>query len=484
MDIPGSAGITDPEILDRAEKETEQLFEVLKKKAQVEMEDAGTLRKKLTITVPDEVIVSQLEKNFQELRTDAIVPGFRKGRAPIQLVQKRFGSEVRESLTTTILGQSFLAVIEVKELDVLGDPLFLITDDGPEKLMELDEALQHFKLPEKGDFSYSCEVEIKPTFELPELKGIPIKSPKVEITDKDVEEAVTRQCKIRGRFEPVTEGAAEANDLVIAKTKLFVDGNLIKEEDNVDMGVRATRLEGILLENLGDVLKGAKPGDTCSTDCEIPDDFDRPDLRGSKGKFEITIHEIKRLKPVPVQTIVETYGLNSEDELRQAFKDDLEAERDRIVARAKNEQVLDYLLQKTDLVLPDKLSARQTERAVLRKVIDLQQRGVPQSDIESHIDALRTSAKEEVARSLKLEFILEKVAEKLELDVTDEEINSEIARMARMYNQRFDRVRDNLASRNLLDQLAEQIRQDKCVTKLIADAEVEEVQRDSETKDA
>lgn len=481
MDIPGTAGITDPEILDRAEKESELLFEVLKEKARVELEDAGTLRKKLTITVPEEVIETQLERNFKELRSDAIVPGFRKGRAPIQLVQKRFGTEVRESLTTTILGQSFLAVVEVKELAVLGDPLFLISEEDGAKLMELDEALQHYKLPEKGDFSYACEVEIKPTFELPELKGIPIKSPKITITDQNVEETIARQCKIRGRFEPVADGAAETDDLIIAKTRLLVDGHTIKEEDNVELGVRATRLDGILLSDLGEVLKGSKPSDVRTTECEIPDDYERPDLRGSKGKFEITIHEIKRLKPVSVETIVEQSGYSSEAEFRNAVKDGMEDERDRLVARAKNEQVLDYLLQKVELDLPDKLSARQTERAVLRKVIELQQRGVPRSDIESHIDALRTSAREETGRNLKLEFILEKVAEKLELIVTDEEINSEIARIARMYNQRFDRVRDDLASRGLLDQLAEQIRQDKCVAQLLADAELQEVEGD--TKD-
>jgi trigger factor len=482
MDIPGTAGITDPEILDRAEKETEQLLEILKEKAKVTIEDSGTLRKKLSITVPAEVIESQLEKNFKELRSDAIVPGFRKGHAPIRLVQKRFGSEVRDSLTTTILGQSFFAVAEVHKLEILGDPLFLIAADGGDKLMELDEALQHYKLPETGDFSYACEVEIKPTFELPELKGIQVKAPKIEVTDKDAQDAIDRQCKIRGRFEPVTEGAAEADDLVIAKTKLFVDDTLIKEEDNVDMGVRAMRLDGILFQNLGDVLKGAKTGDTRSSDCEIPEDYERPDLRGKKGKFEITVHEIKRLKPVPVQTIVEQFGATTEDELRKMVKDELEAEHDRLVERAKREQVLDYLLQKIDLPLPDKLSARQTDRAVLRKVIELQQKGVPQSDIEAHIDTLRTSAKEEVARNLKLDFILEKVAEKLEVIVTDEEINSEIARIARMYNQRFDRVRDNLSSRGQLDQLAEQIRQDKCIEKLLTDAEFQVVTKDSEKK--
>ena len=483
MDIPGIAtGMTDHELMDRADEQAEKLLEELKEKVRVEIEDVGTLRKKLAITVPAEVITQQLERNFNELRSDAIIPGFRKGHAPIQLVQKRFGTDVRESLTTTILAQSFLAATERNKLDVLDDPLLSIASDDGEKLMELDEALQHLKLPESGDFSYACEVEIKPTFELPALKGIKVKTPKIKITEKDVKEHLMRQRKIRGRDEPLAKGTAKADDLIIAKVKLSVDDSVVKEEDNVELAVRPTRHDGILLEQLDKVLTGAKPGDTCSTECEIPDDYERADLRGKKGAIEFSIHEIKRLKPISVQTLLEQTGAESEAELKQFIRDDMESERDRLIERAKREQVLDYLLEQIPMELPNQFSARQTDRAVLRRVIDLQQRGMPQSDIEAHIDELRTSAKEEVARSLKLDFIMEKVAEQLEVSVTDEEINSEIARMARMYNQRFDRVRDSLHSRGLLTQLAEQIRQDKCVELLLGGAELQEVSAKDDQK--
>jgi trigger factor len=483
MDIPGIAtGMTDHELMDRADEQAEKLLADLKEKVRVEIDDAGTLRKKLAITVPADVINQQLERNFNELRSDAIVPGFRKGRAPIRLVQKRYGADVRESLTTTILAQSFLAATENHKLDVLGDPLLRITTDEGEKLMELDEALQHLKLPESGDFCYTCEVEVKPTFELPALKGIKVKTPKFSIAEKDVKEYVLRQRKIRGRYEPLAKGTAKADDLIITKVKLSVDGNVVKEEDNVELAVRPTRHDGILLEHLDQVLTGVKPGDVCSTECEIPDDYERADLRGKKGTIEFGIHEVKRLKPISLQTLLEQTGTESESELKQLIRDDMEAERDRLIERAKREQVLDYLLEQVPMELPHKLSARQTHRAVLRRVIDLQQRGVPPSDIEAHIDELRTSAQEEVARSLKLDFIMERVAEQLEVTVTDEEINSEIARMARMYNQRFDRIRDNLHSRGLLTQLAEQIRQDKCVELLLGGAELHEVSAEDDER--
>jgi trigger factor len=472
MDIPGLA--EDPEMMAKAEQESERLLEELKEKVKVEVQDIGTLRKELRITVPAEVIAGHLEHNYEELKHDALVPGFRKGRAPLQLIQKRFGGEVRDSAKTAVVGQAYFAAVENNELEVLGDPLFRITIDDGVRLMDLDEALDHVKLPENEDLTYVCEVEIKPSFELPELKGIEIQAPKIEITDEDVENHILRQRKIRGRYEPLAEGAAEEDDLLVADVTVKVDDAVIKKEENVQLGVRPTRLDGIPLMDLDKALKGAKPGDQRSVECEIPDDYERADLRGKSGRFEFHVHELKRLVPVALETFVQQTGAESENQLREFVREDMVAETDQLISRAKKEQILEYLLKNTSLDLPPGVSARQIERAVARRIIELQQSGTPQSDIEARTDELRTSATEQVNRDLKLDFILDKVAEQLELTVTDEEVNTQIARMARLYNRRFDRVRDDLQKRGLLAQLAEQIRQDKCVQQLLQDAKIVE----------
>lgn len=471
--IPTGVGgaVKDVEAAERAEKAAERLEEELKKEVSSEVREIGTLRKELSVRVPGKVIAGHLEQNFDELRHDAVLPGFRKGRAPLQLIQKRFGTDVRDSLKTSIVVRSYFAAAEQKELQTLGDPLFRVETKDGVKLVNLDEAGPHLKLPDSGDFTYVCEVEVKPKFDLPELEGIPIKRPDVKITDADVEAFITRQRKIRGRYEPLAEGRAEdSDDVVIADVTLKSGDQVVKSEENVQLGVRATRLDGVPLPTLGEVLKGVKAGDERSVDCEIPNDYERADLRGKKGRFEFKVHEIKRLAPVPLDAFVAMVGAQSEEQLRQFIRDDLEAERERLVLQAKREQVLRYLLEKAPIDLPADFSARMTDRAVVRKIIGLSQEGVPDGEIESQIDKLRTSAKEETARELRLEFIFEKVAEKLDVSVTDEEVNSEIARMARLYHRRFDRVRNDLAARGLLPQLAEQIRQDKCVELLLQTA--------------
>jgi trigger factor len=477
MQLPGMPGIPgameDPVLREKAEEESERLLEDLKKEVKADIKEIGTLRKELHITVPAKIIADHLDHNYDELRHDAIVPGFRKGHAPRRLIEKRFGSEVRESLTTSIVGQSYFAVTDKHELDVLGEPLFRIdVDEGGVKLMEFDEALQHMKLPAEGDFDYVCEIEVKPTFELPELKGIEVKAPEIEITDQMVTDELLRLRKLRGRFEPQPEGTAEPGDLVIADVVLTVDGKEIKTEENVQLGVRPAALDGIQVPDLDKALEGAKPGDTREAECTIPDDYERADVRGQKGKFSFRIHELKRLVPVELDEFLQRSGFENENEARDFIQMTMERERDEMISRAKRAQVEEFLLEKTTLDLPEKLSGRQIDRAVTRRMIELRQRGVPEDEVLARADELRSSAKEEVTHELKLGFILGKAAEKLEIEVTDEEVNTAIAGMARRYNRRFDRVRDELQQEGLLSQLAERIRQDKTVNRLLEEAKL------------
>jgi trigger factor len=484
--MPGFPGaMEDPVLREKAEQEAERLLEELKKEVKAEARDVGVLRKELCITVPAKVIADHLDHNYSELMHDAIVPGFRKGRAPRQLVEKRFGAEVRESLTTSIIGQSFFATTDNLKLEVLGDPLFQIAagDEGT-KMVGLDEALQHVKLPESGDFVYTCEVEIKPEFELPALSGIEVKTPDVAITDEMVQGELLRQRKLRGRFEPHPDAAAERDDLIVADVTLWAGEEKVKTEENVQVGVRPTRLDGIPLPKLDEALTGVRVGQTVSVDCTIADDYERTDLRGKAGRFEFKVHELKRLVPQAIDEFLQTAGFDKEQDALDYFRMMMENERDQMIARAKQDQVCAYLLDNTKLDVPEQLSARQTDRAVLRRMVELRQRGVPEGDLEAHLDELRTSAQSEVARDLKLSFILEKVAEQLDLQVTDEEINTEIAQIARRYNRRFDRVRDDLRKQDLLPQLAERIRHDKCISRLLEDAALVEVKSEEEPETA
>jgi trigger factor len=471
--------------------EEEQAMAKLKEAITVEREEIGSLRVKLTVTVPRETLDERLGEQFAELKRDADVPGFRRGHAPMQLVEKRFGADVGDQLKSQLLSSGYLAAVEKEELKTLGDPLFWMkvkeerTGEDfktqtveTEKLLPFDKALDTFKMPKEGSLTFACEVELKPDFELPKLEKIPVSRPALTIDDDDVDAELKRLCMTRGTFVPVEEGGVEADDMLYADMKMSVDGETIASEDNFDLAARDVTVQGVQLTGFGDAVVGKEVDQQVTFEAEVQDDHENIDIRGKTAKFEFTLREIKRFEVPSVDAeFLSTVGFDSEDELRKVIRANLEARLDGMLGRAMREQIGEYLVEKTEFEIPEGLSQRQAERAVARRMIEMLQAGLPQAEVEKSLDEMRAKARDQVVRDLKLYFILEKIADEREVDVPEERINAAIAEIARQSNKRFDRVRDELSKGDGLSTLYLQLRDEQVLELLLADAEITETER-------
>jgi len=446
------------------QEETEQ--EKLKQAIRVETEPVGLLRTKLTVTVPKDTIHERIESEYDELRREATVPGFRRGRAPRTLIEKRFGGEVRDELKDKLVAEAYLAAVEKEDIKVLGDP---------------DLELGKIELPDQGDLSFTCEVELKPEFDLPKLEGIELSRPKIDVTDKDIDAQVDRMRAMRGNYQPVEKGKVEQDDLVVADVTIAVGSDTIHQEENAQVPARPSVIDGIPIESLGEQLTGSVSGDVRKMEVTLPDGYRLEEHRGKKAAVELKVQEIKRLVlPELDERLLKDLGADTLDELRDWVRANLEARLDQQVRRAMREQLASYLLDHTELDVPPQLSQRQTERMVNRRRLDMLSQGVPEAEVEKNLDALRTTATEQVARDLKLYFVMEKIAEQLKIEVSEEEVNARIAQIAQAYGQRFDRVRDDLARRGGLTELYLDLREQKCVDRLLEQAKI----TDTEVKPA
>ncbi|MEK6643793.1 MAG: trigger factor [Planctomycetota bacterium] len=458
--------------------EEEDIKTVLGKAIAVTVADAGVLRKTVTVTVPRDNIQKEVDREFKDLIKESIVPGFRRGRAPRRLIEKRYGGEVGTQVQTRLVSNAYMAAIEKEDLKVLGDPMMWVREKGAkgkdgERLMDMPTALQQMRLPEDGPLEFRCEVEVKPQFTVPTLEGVEVERPDLTITDDDVSKQIDRIRARRGHWAPVADGKVQEDDLLICDVTLMVDGKEAKKEENMQLFARPQVIEGMTFQDFGEKLKGAKAGDVRRLEGEIQDDFEVEELRGKKGTVELKLNELKRIELPPLdKDYLSNMGFDSEkdyrDWVRKQMTDQLEVE----IKRGMRGQVRKYLLESTKLDLPEGISSRQTERAVMRKAMELRQRGVPEAEIMKHADELKTIAREEVTTELKLYFIIEEIAESEKIEVSEEEINAEIAAIARSYNRRFDRVRDDLAKANGIESLYLQIRDDKCIDGILAKAKI------------
>ncbi|MBX3395820.1 MAG: trigger factor [Phycisphaerae bacterium] len=455
------------------------LKETLKSVIKVKVADAGVLRKTLTVTVPRESLQTEFDKEYKELLTEATVPGFRKGRAPRRLIEKRFGRDVNDQVQTRILSNAYLAAVEREDMKVLGDPLVWVrakdkSGEEKEQLADMQAALSSIRIPDDGDFEFRCEVEVKPEFELPNLEKVPVSKPSLEISDDDVSVQIDRLRARRGSFAPTAEGdVVQADDLLVCDMRMTVDGAEIKTAENVRFAARAQMLEGAVVSDFGQKMAGAKVGESRTVEGPLPDDYATADLRGKTAKFELKVQEIKRLQLPPLDaSFLESMGFDKESDFREYVRTTMQSQLGEEIRRGMQEQVRRYLLENTKIEVPEGLSSRQAERIASRRRVELARQGVPDDEIEKHADEMMTGARAQAATELKLFFILDKIAEKWKIDVTEEELNSQIASIARSYNRRFDRVRDELTQNNGLTMLYLEIRDEKCIDRILESAEI------------
>jgi len=439
----------------------------------VTIEEVGPCKKKVLVEVPAEAIKETLDQQYGELRRDAVLPGFRKGRAPRRLLEKRFGKETAEQVKLKLLGEASDAALKDNELQILGDP---------------DIDYEKIELPADGPLKFDFEVEVWPEFELPELEGIPVNRVQADVTDEQVEGELSQLRKYSGVWTPREEGSAvELEDQIVADAVLKVEDVAEEEKlDNTEIHVRKQGfVGGVPIEGLDDLLIGSKPGDTKTTEIEVPKTYFREEYRGKKVVATIQVKDVKWLKPAELdQAFLERYQAEDESQLRENLKDMLQGRQENQTRSDMSEQIHKYLLDNITFDLPLDVVAQQATTVLQRQYVRLLTQGLPKEQLEEQMEALRSSSEDQAKEQLQTFFIMDKVSDKLDIELTDEEVNGHIAQVAIQRGQRPERMREQMERDGSLSQFKLEIRQSKCITKLLETAKITETEAEKPAKKA
>ncbi|MBN1942033.1 MAG: trigger factor [Phycisphaerae bacterium] len=437
----------------------------------VNVEEAGTLKKKVTVTVPRERIDAKRDEMFGELKNSAQVPGFRVGRAPRRLIEKRFGKDVGQDVRNALIGESLGSAIEDAGLKTLGEP-------------DLD--LEKVELPDEGDLTFSFQVEIEPEFALPEVKGIEITKEVFDVNNEKIDEYIQNLREGRARYEKTDEPAREGDGVVTA-AKITGEG-VSWDNPRVPLRVAPGVIEGLPLVDLNEKLKGKKVGDVATITTKAAETHPNEDWRGKDLTIELTIHEVqRRMVPELNQEFATACGFESVEEFRTFVSDRLKSRVEQEIQRSLRDQICRYLFEKTSFDLPEGVVRQQTYRTLQRHYVDLLQSGVPREKIDENMARLQAAAAERAVQDLKLSFVLSKIAEERGVTVSDDEVNARVAQMARNQNRRPERLRQELAADGSLEQVSLAIRDERTLDVLLKEAKIvektaEEIQAAAKTE--
>ncbi|MEO8191150.1 MAG: trigger factor [Acidobacteriota bacterium] len=409
-----------------------------------------------------EVPVEDVEKAWKEVTRAyakrAALPGFRKGKAPESVVQKRFAEEIRSDVLEHLLPEALSAAVEEKRLSVLGRPqIDALNWDPP------------------GPIRFTAKLDLKPPIEPGEYRGIEVNDVGVEPTDEEVERVLERFREQHAEFHPIEGRPAAKGDFAVADVAgTFVEILAPGQNPRTFRDEKVTLEVGHAdsMEEINDALRGAAPGETRRFRKSFADDFPNEEFKGKTVDYEVTLAALKEKKLPDLDDELAKQVAEGEtaDGLRQKVREGLRREKEGERRRVFRKAILDQLLAKTPVPAPEVLVESEITGALRDYARYLANNGVDPK--EADWDKLREDSREGAVRRVQEYLLVDEIARREGIEVNDTELEAEFKRAAVRRGVDPAELREQMAKGDGLDALRDEMRLARAIDLLIAQATV------------
>ncbi|MBA2269653.1 MAG: trigger factor [Chthoniobacterales bacterium] len=403
----------------------------------------------LKIELPPEEVRKEWDSIANNYARHARIPGYRAGKAPKPVIERKFRKEIQEELTKKLVSKSYHEAIAEKQLRVVS-----LTN------------LEDVEFGDDRSMRFRATVVTAPEFELPDYKNIPVELPSTEVTDAEVDAALERIRDQSADFADVTDRPLAMEDFAVIDFDGSVDGvpisEIVPEASKNLHGGKKFWLHVApenFLPQFPEQIVGMAADETRSVQVEFPADFPVPELAGKRADYAVTLNEIKRkVLPELDDALAEKLlpGKTLHD-LRHTLEHNLEHEKEHEIERAKESQIVKFLHEHISFDLPPVLLKNETRRALNELVHRNRERGVPDEMLKGKEKELIEGAGSLAGHRLKTNFILHRIAEREEIKITREELDERIREQAAQYNIPVEKMRKELEEHDRMDGVAEEV---------------------------
>jgi trigger factor len=420
--------------------------------------DVSQCKKNIDIEIPTEVVDAEITHIAQEFARRARVPGFRPGKAPLAVVKTRYRDEIVSEMMQHLMPKYFGDAIEERKLDII-------------------QATPHF---ESVDYAAGKPLRFKAVFEVyPELsisnyEGIPVSEVSSNVEDSEVEASLKKLQEEMAELAPVEEDrpVREGDFVEIAYTGI-VQGSeeppVTGQKAVAEIGGRTT------MKDFTENLLGAHVGEEKQFNVNYRPDYPEKRLAGKSVDYTVKVEAIKT-KEVPEvnDEFAQRFGeYKTVDELKAKFRADLEKHKRDHAQEQMREKMLEWLEDNNDFEIPDSLVERQLQIRVQRLLRDLSRQGINPQRLDVDWAKIRDDQHQQAVRDVKGSLILDYISEKQDIDVSDDEIQTELEKIAAETNRPIEKVREVLSRDSGLDRLRGQIRNKKTLDLLQEKARIQ-----------
>jgi len=426
----------------------------------------ASCRRELELEIPAEEVSKKMETVAREFARLATVPGFRRGKAPVSLIRRRFADDIKGEVLQTLVPDCVERALAEQKLTPVSQP----------KVDKLD-------FNEGQPVKFRAVFEVMPGFELASYKGLELEMPSLEITEEDVTKTLEEMRERAAAFAPLEGRAIQDGDYAQLKLLGTPDGGgdpLQAESVLCHIGAEET------MEPFNTNLKGASAGEHKDFDVEYPADYPDPKLAGKLYHYAVEVLGIKtkKLPDLNDDFAKDVSDAATLEDLKKKVREGLEHERDHKHKELLHERVLAALVKLHDFPVPESLVEHQMDVRLERVVRSLAAQGVDPRAVNVDWVTLRRRQEDRARDDVKAELIIDRIATAENVDVTEEEVTRELEHMAGHSNESAEALRARLTKQGTLDRMKAKLRSDKTLDWLAQQAKIRTVEAASAATDA
>ena len=417
----------------------------------------ASCRRELELEIPAEEVSKKMESVAKEFARLAMIPGFRKGKAPVSLIRRRFAEDIKGEVLQTLVPERVEKALAEQKLSPVTQP----------KVDKLD-------FNEGQPVKFRAVFEVMPEFELGSYKGLELEMPTMDITDEDVAKALEEMRERAAAFAPVEGRAVQNGDFAQVKLQGTPEGGgdpLRADSVLCHIGAEET------MEPFNTNLKSANVGDHKNFDVEYPADYPDPKLAGKKFHYAVEVLGIKtkKLPELNDDFAKDVSDAKTLDELKTKVREGLEHQRDHKQKELLHEKVLAELVKKHDFPVPESLVEHQMDVRLERVVRSLAAQGVDPRAVNVDWVTLRRRQEDRARDDVKAELIIDRIATAENVDVSEEDLTHELEHAAGHSNESAVALRARLTKQGTLDRMKAKLRSDKTLEWLEQNAKIKTV---------
>ncbi len=411
-------------------------------------------RRELELEVPAAEVQKAVERVARDFARVARVPGFRPGKAPVTLIRRRFADDIKSEVVQSLVPERIEKALSESKLVPVTQP----------QINKVD-------FSESGPLKFSASFEVLPEFTLSEYKNLDVEVEAPELSDADVDKTLEELRERAAAFVPVEDRAVDTGDF--AQLKLLgtpAGGGDPLQADNVLCHIGAEET----IEAFNENLRGAKIGEHKKFDVQYPADYPDATLAGKSYHYAIEVLgiKIKKLPELNDEFAKDISKVETLAEFRQQIRKDLDAAREHRQKEQARDKILAKLIAAHDFPVPEALAEHQMDIRLERAVRSLTSQGVDPRAVNVDWVAMRTRQRERAVEDVKAELLLDRIATAENIEVDDEEVQKEIAKVAEQSGESAAAIQARLTKQGALDRIKSKLRSDKTLEWLYQNSRV------------